>query len=99
MISFQRLNAKIFFLDSQPTGDIDLAAQRNIFNRRLEWINNEATLRLHTDDIATERANNLVRSFARYRTYLSESEYQVVKPILPMDVIAAFVYTPKVSHL
>ena len=87
------------FLDSQPTGDIDLAAQRNIFNRRLEWINNEATLRLHTDDIATERANNLVRSFARYRTYLSEAEYQVVKPILPMDVIAAFVYTPKVSHL
>lgn len=87
------------FLDSQPTGDIDLAAQRNIFNHRLEWINNEATLRLHTDDIATERANNLVRSFARYRTYLSEAEYQVVKPILPMDVIAAFVYTPKVSHL
>ena len=41
------------FLDSQPTGDIDLAAQRNIFNHRLEWINNEATLRLHTDDIAT----------------------------------------------
>lgn len=30
---------------------------------------------------------------------LADAEYQVVKPILPMDVIAAFVYTPKVSHL
>lgn len=87
------------FLDSHATGDIDLATQRNMFNRRLEWVNDETTLRRHTDDTATERANNLVHWFAQYRTYLSEAEYQVVKPILPMDVIAAFVYTPKVPHL
>ena len=86
------------FLNSYATGDIDLATQRNIFNRRLEWINDEGTLRQHTDDTATERANNLVRSFAQYRTYLSEAEYQVVRPVLPMDVIAAFVYIPKVSQ-
>ena len=86
------------FLNSYATGDIDLATQRNIFNRRLEWINDEGTLRQHTDDTATERANNLVHSFAQYRTYLSEAEYQVVRPVLPMDVIAAFVYIPKVSQ-
>ena len=86
------------FLNSYATGDIDLATQRNIFNRRMEWINDEGTLRQHTDDTATERANNLVRSFAQYRTYLSEAEYQVVRPVLPMDVIAAFVYIPKVSQ-
>lgn len=86
------------FLNSYATGDIDLATQRNIFNRRLKWINDEGTLRQHTDDTATERANNLVHSFAQYRTYLSEAEYQVVRPVLPMDVIAAFVYIPKVSQ-
>lgn len=86
------------FLNSQATGDIDLATQRNIFKHRLEWINDEVTLRQHTDDTATERAHHLVRSFAQYRTYLSEAEYQVVRPVLPMDVIAAFVYTPKVSQ-
>ena len=87
------------FLESQATGDIDLVTQRNTFKRRLEWVADETTLRRHTDDIATERANNLVRSFAQYRTYLSEAEYQVVRPVLPMDVIAAFVYMPKVPQL
>ena len=86
------------FLESQATGDVDLIAQRNTFKRRLEWVNDETTLRQHTDDIATERANNLVRSFAQYRTYLSEAEYQVVSPVLPMDVIAAFVYIPQVPQ-
>lgn len=83
------------FLESRATGDIEIAAQRTAFNRRLEWVENEKTLREHTDDIALERANNLVRSFAQYRTYLTEAEYQVVNPVLPMDVIAAYVYMPK----
>lgn len=83
------------FLESRATGDIEIAAQRTAFNRRLEWVENENTLREHTDDIALERANNLVRSFAQYRTYLTEAEYQVVNPVLPMDVIAAYVYMPK----
>jgi SNF2 family DNA or RNA helicase len=85
------------FLGAHATGDIDLGAQRTTFDRRLGWVNNEDTLRLHTDSIATERANNLVRSFAQYRTYLAENDYQVVNPILPMDVIAAFVYMPKLK--
>lgn len=83
------------FLESHATGDIEIAAQRATFTRRLEWVNKESTLREHTDDIAMERANNLVKSFAQYRTYLAESEYQVVRPVLPMDVIAAYVYMPK----
>lgn len=83
------------FLESRATGDIEIAAQRTAFNRRLEWVENETILREHTDDIALERANNLVRSFAQYRTYLTEAEYQVVNPVLPMDVIAAYVYMPK----
>lgn len=87
------------FLESQASGDVDMVVQRNTFKRRLEWVNDEKTLRQHTDNIATERANNLVRSFAQYRTYLSGTEYQVVYPVLPMDVIAAFVYIPKVTNL
>ena len=86
------------FLESQATGDVDLIAQRNTFKRRLEWVNDETTLRQHTDDIATERANNLVRSFAQYRTYLSEADSQVVSPVPPMYVISAFVYLPPVPH-
>ncbi len=87
---------RTLFLESQATGDIDLTAQRNTFSHRLGWINEEKTLRAHTDDLATARAQHLVHAFAQYRTYLSEADYQVVRPVLPMDVIAAFVYVPKV---
>ena len=85
------------FLESYATGDVDIAAQRSTFNKRLSWVNDENTLREHTDNIALQRANNLVRSFAQYRTYLSEAEYQVVHPVLPMDVIAVYVYLPKLN--
>jgi hypothetical protein len=38
----------------------------------------------------------LVESFTMYRTYLEAKEYQVVEPVLPMDVIAAYVFIPKI---
>lgn len=90
---------RALFLKTVATGDIDIAAQKSTFNRRLEWVNEESSLREHTDDIALDRANNLVKAFAQYRTYLSESEYQVVRPVLPMDAIAAYVYMPKIKRI
>ena len=42
-----------------------------------------------------ERANHLVDAFTQYRTYLNAAEYQVVEPVLPMDMIAAYVFLPK----
>lgn len=85
------------FLNVQASGSIDIAAQKNILTRATEWTNDEATLRLHTDDIAMERASHLVEAFTKYRTYLKASEYQVVEPVLPMDVIAAYVFIPKIG--
>ncbi len=83
------------FFEARATGNIDPATQALTFRRRTEWINDEAVLRQHTDEIALERANKLVQSFAQYRTYLAADSYQVVEPVLPMDIIAAFVYLPK----
>ncbi|MCQ2213053.1 MAG: DEAD/DEAH box helicase [Bacteroidaceae bacterium] len=85
------------FLNAQASGSVDIAAQKNILTRATEWANDEATLRLHTDDIAMERASHLVEAFTKYRTYLKASEYQVVEPVLPMDVIAAYVFIPKIG--
>ena len=36
-------------------------------------------------------------AFSKYRSYVSASEYQVVEPVLPMDVIAAYVFIPKIN--
>lgn len=83
------------FFEAKASGNIDAGTQALAFRQRTEWINDETLLRNHTDDIALERANRLVESFAKYRTYIAADEYQVVEPVLPMDIIAAFVYLPK----
>lgn len=89
-------DAAEIFLKAKAAGNTDLLSQKQLFSRSLQWIYDINTLRSHTDDIATERANNLVNAFTKYRTYVSSSEYQVVEPILPMDIIAAYVYLPKI---
>lgn len=83
------------FFGAKASGNIDSDTQALAFRQRTNWINDEALLRNHTDGIALERANRLVESFAKYRTYIAADEYQVVEPVLPMDIIAAFVYLPK----
>ena len=88
--------AKQLFLQSQASGDMDMPTQKSLFSNAIRWIANEQELRQHTDDIALERASHLVDAFAKYRTYLKASEYQVVEPVLPMDVIAAYLFIPKI---
>lgn len=88
-------DSKLLFLAAQASGNIDVLSQKAIFNDEMKWARDEAGLRKHTDDVAMERANHLVNSFTQYRTYLNSSEYQVVEPVLPMDMIAAYILLPK----
>lgn len=89
--------AKQLFLHAQASGSMDLPTQKTLLSNAIRWINNETELRQHTDEIALERASHLVEAFAKYRTYLKASEYQVVEPVLPMDVIAAYLFVPKIN--
>jgi len=88
---------KHLFFGATASGNVDATAQTMIFNRSTSWIEDEKMLCHHTDGIALERANRLVKAFTSYRTYLPSGCYQAVEPVLPMDVIAAFVYLPKLS--
>ncbi len=88
-------DSKILFLAAQASGNIDPLSQKAIFNSELRWSRDEAGLREYTDGVAMERAHHLVDAFTQYRTYLNAAEYQVVEPVLPMDMIAAYVFLPK----
>jgi len=87
--------SKLLFLAAQASGNIDSLSQKAIFNSEMRWASTEEGLRKHTDDVAMERANHLVEAFTQYRTYLNAAEYQVVEPVLPMDMIAAYIFLPK----
>ena len=86
--------ARHLFLDTKASGSIDLATQKLLLSNAVRWVDDEHELRLHTDAIALERANHLVEAFAKYRSYINSTEYQVVEPVLPMDVIAAYLFVP-----
>ncbi len=87
--------ARSLFLEAEASDNTDLTSQKMLLQNATRWIDNEATLRQHTDQIALERAAHLVDAFSKYRTYVSAAEYQVVEPVLPMDVIAAYLFIPK----
>lgn len=89
--------ARSLFLEAEASGSLDLFSQKTILTNSIQWTTNEQDLRKHTDEIALERASHLVDAFSRYRSYVSASEYQVVEPVLPMDVIAAYVFIPKIN--
>lgn len=86
--------ARHLFLDTKSSGSIDLATQKLLLSNAVRWVDDERELRLHTDAIALERANHLVEAFAKYHSYINSTEYQVVEPVLPMDVIAAYLFVP-----
>lgn len=89
--------ARNLFLESEASGSLDLLSQKSILTNSIRWTMDEQELRKHTDEIALERASHLVDAFSKYRSYVSASEYQVVEPVLPMDVIAAYVFIPKID--
>lgn len=89
--------ARDIFMNARASSDTMIEVQRRIFDNTMEWTLDESVLRRHTDDIATERANHLVEAFTKYKAYrLGENQYQVVEPVLPMDVVAAYVFLPKI---
>lgn len=89
---------KKLFFEAKASENLESAIQSAQFSKLTEWVDDEDLLRAHTDGIALERANRLVVAFAKYRTYINSSEYQVVEPVLPMDVIAAFVFLPSIKN-
>ena len=89
-------DAKHLFLNSIASGSLDIISQKRLLEKSIQWTLDENELRKHTDDIAMERASHLVNAFSMYRSYINSSEYQVVEPVLPMDVIAAYIFIPKI---
>lgn len=89
---------KKLFFEAKASENLEPTFQSAQFTKLTKWVEDETLLRAHTDEIALERANHLVDSFAKYRTYIGSTEYQVVEPVLPMDVIAAFVFIPSIKN-
>lgn len=83
------------FYNACSSSDLDIEEQRTFFTKYTSWVNDETKLREYTDELALKKARELVEAHKQYRTYLHGENYMVVEPVLPMDVIACYVYLPE----
>jgi superfamily II DNA or RNA helicase len=75
-----------------PSGS--LTEQQRIFMFENE-INNISAIKSDFDDLAETRAQKLVEAHERFRMVLGGSKYQVVKPVLPMDIMGVYILIPQ----
>jgi len=66
-------------------------------NEEMLWVKNETLFREQTDGVALERAHHLVESHTRFKKLVSGNKYQVVEPVLPMDVLGVYILLPEVN--
>jgi superfamily II DNA or RNA helicase len=66
-------------------------------NEEMQWVSDEVLFRKQTDEVALERAHHLVESHTRFKKLVSGSKYQVVEPVLPMDVLGVYILLPEIN--
>lgn len=92
----EKAEAMQLLLSARPTGNLELPEQKYWLETEMEWINNEQKFRTQTDPIALERARHLVEAHTRFRKLVKGSQYEVVEPVLPMDVLGVYILLPVV---
>ncbi len=83
--------AKALLQEAGPTGDTTPEQRRATLQQEREVID---SLQRDFDKVAFDRAENLVASHERFRKVMGGNKYNVVLPILPMDVMGLYVLLP-----
>ena len=66
-------------------------------NDEMHWVKDEAAFRKQTDKEAMGRATHLVEMHTKFRALVGGTKYQVVEPVLPMDVLGVYILLPEVN--
>ncbi|MCS6928412.1 MAG: DEAD/DEAH box helicase [Saprospiraceae bacterium] len=89
--------AKSLLMQAVPTQNMEKAEQAYWLEEEMQWVTDETTFRQVTDPVALQRAQHLVESHTRFRKLVNGSQYEVVEPVLPMDVLGIYILLPEVK--
>jgi len=89
--------ALALLMSIKPTQNMEEGEKAYWLNEEMSWVHDETSFRLHTDEVALERANHLVESHTRFKKLVSGNKYKVVEPVLPMDVLGVYILLPEVK--
>lgn len=82
-----------YFLDNAyPTGAMTNPERISFFEAELE--NLDGLIQNEFKEIAVQRAETLVESHERFRKAFGSAKFQVVEPVLPMDIIGIYILLP-----
>jgi hypothetical protein len=77
---------------ARPSSAITLQSQANFLTNDLSLL---AGLRSAFDNVAGHRCEKLVEAHERYSRFFSKAAFEVVYPVLPMDVMGVYVLLPQ----
>ena len=75
-------------------GDLSDARRQRELDEHLGQLD---TLRQHFDQLAEQRSKHLVEAHERFSRLVDKKKFQVVYPVLPMDVLGVYIFIPNRS--
>ncbi|HPI89405.1 MAG TPA: helicase-related protein [Spirochaetota bacterium] len=86
--------AKGLLFAALPSANMTPESQQNFLDNELKVIETLRARDGRFDRVSCERAAVLVQAHERYRKLLGGDHYQVVKPVLPMDIMGLYILLP-----
>ena len=76
---------------ARPSANLTPEARSSFLDNELKLI---AGLQAEMDAVAEKRSQNLVEAYERFSQLMDQKQFQVVYPVLPMDVMGVYVLLP-----
>jgi hypothetical protein len=80
---------------ARPAGDLTPQSRENYFQNESRLVEQ---LRAESDAVAEERNKHLVEAHERFSRFFRAGRFEVVYPVLPMDVLGLYVLLPEMSR-
>jgi len=80
---------------ARPAGDLTLQSRENFFDNETKLL---GQLRKQFDAVAEERNKRLVEAHERFSRFFRAGRYEVVYPVLPMDIMGLYILLPEGSR-
>lgn len=84
--------AKSLLVSARPSSNMSTESRVNFLENELKQL---PSLKNDFDQVATRRAEHLVEAHERFSRFMDQRQYQVVYPVLPMDVLGLYILLPE----
>jgi superfamily II DNA/RNA helicase len=86
--------AKALLMRTRPSSDLSPQSRANFLHAELEQT---VSLGQEFDRVAEQQSKRLVEAHERFSALMDKHRYQVVYPVLPMDLLGVYVLLPEVA--